>query len=382
MKKFIAILAAVCLLLSLSACASQDELFGSVAGLEATPAPTEPPVPAGTDFDALFAAHSADETVMTVSGSPVSWGEFFYWCYSVASSLESYIGAVDYAEVSLFDESMSYGEYVVGEATRMALQYHSIAAGAAGEGLELTDEDKEIAAAARESDIVRLCGEGATEEDLAAYFEEMYMTLELYDFFTGVATLYQSGFNQLYGEKGEVLTDDEVMAFAEENGYMTAKHILISTVDAEGAALEDEAKAEKLAEAEDVVARLNAVEDEAERLELFDALMHEKSEDPGLASYPKGYCFTAPEMVAEFSAAAAALEENAISGIVETVNGYHILLRLPTTPADVVAYQSEEAQYDLRYVAASAAYDALTNGWLENAEVVWTPEFEGYEFGV
>lgn len=380
MKKAIGILLALALVFSLAGCAATDGVSDFDATAEQTSEPSAEVT--GTDFAAIYAGHEPEAVVMTVGGSEVTWAEFFYWCHSVAAYIEAYMGAVDYSAPCAFDETQTYGQYITGEAVNMVLQYHSIEVGAAEAGIALTDADKQAIAEQKASDITTLCGEGATEDDLYAYLAEQYVTPELYEYFSGITALYTSGFDQLYGENGKDYSDKDAMSFAEENGYMTAKHILISTVDAEGAALDDAAKAEKKAAADDLLAQITAVEDQDERLELFDKLMNEKSEDPGLASYPDGYCFTAAEMVEEFSTAAAALEDYGVSDVVESSNGYHIILRLPTTPDTVIANQGEGAVYDLRYVAASAAYDTLSNGWMESADVVWDPAFEGYAFGV
>lgn len=120
---------------------------------------------------------------------------------------------------------------------------------------------------------------------------------------------------------------EDTLAYAAENEYVRAKHILITFPEGEGenGELTDAQKAETLAKANDVLAKVNAMADISE----FDALIAEYNEDPGMESNPNGYYFTKGEMVEPFENAAYELEEGKTSGLVETNYGYHILLKLP-----------------------------------------------------
>lgn len=84
----------------------------------------------------------------------------------------------------------------------------------------------------------------------------------------------------------------------------------------------DEALAAIKADADAALARVNAGED-------FDALVAELGEDPGMQSDPaktEGYLvYKGSGMVAEFEEAALELAENAVSGLVASDFGYHIL---------------------------------------------------------
>ena len=69
-------------------------------------------------------------------------------------------------------------------------------------------------------------------------------------------------------------------------------------------------------------------------MKLFDSLMEEYSEDPGLKTNPDGYEAYKGQMMEEFETASLALKTGEISDIVETEAGYHIILRLPFDPDD------------------------------------------------
>lgn len=117
--------------------------------------------------------------------------------------------------------------------------------------------------------------------------------------------------------------DDTAVQDEYDKNYTCAKHILIMTTDEEtGEAFDEAGKKKAKKTAEDLLAKIKKGGD-------FDALMAEYSQDPGSKAQPDGYIFTYGEMVKEFEDAAFALEENAVSDIVETNYGYHIIKRLP-----------------------------------------------------
>ena len=121
-----------------------------------------------------------------------------------------------------------------------------------------------------------------------------------------------------------------------------------------------------------------AVYSEADREALFDEMMQQYSEDPGLERYPDGYCFEPGMVVQEFEDGVAALDVGEISDIVESSNGYHILLREPVTPEDGVLMNTPEV-YSLRYTAAVYQFNELYNGWLNEADVAYTSDFENFD---
>lgn len=378
------LLAVVLLIGSLAGCA--DTGVQNYDGAEATATPSstagaaDDTTAAAHDYAAARAKYPLDTVVMTVNGGDVTWGEYFYWLYYAISYVEQYLGTVtDFSAACSFDDTQTYAQYFVANAKDMVVQYHALEMNAKAAGAQLTEADEQSLADILTSDIASTCGENATEEDFYAYLDTVFVSRELYGYINSVSCLYKDCFDELYGAGGEKLPEADVQAFIDTNGYMTAKHILFSTVDSEGNALSDEDKAAKLAQAEDVKARLDAAADQDARLALFDELMTEFSEDTGLAYYPNGYCFASGDMEAAFETAAAALGDYELSDIVETDYGYHIILRLPTTPGDLVQYNSEDEQYDLRYLAAVDAYDVVVGNWISDAQVVWKPDFENLD---
>ena len=185
--------------------------------------------------------------------------------------------------------------------------------------------------------------------------------------------------DKLYGEgTAGYPSDAQVLSYAQdEKGIYRAKHILLKTVDTdkpvtdengnptgEYEALDDAVVAEKKALAEDLLSQLQAAEDKEA---LFDQLMAEHSEDTdadGAVNSPEGYTTVKGQMVEPFEKAALSLKDGEISGIVESVYGYHIILRLPLDPAD----------YRTDYIADRMAQ--LQQGWLDANPPQPTEELE------
>ncbi len=129
-----------------------------------------------------------------------------------------------------------------------------------------------------------------------------------------LSEFYSKSFEQVFGKDLPCgFTDKDVFDYANQNGYIRVKHILV---------LKETENAEEVAQ--EVLNKALAGED-------FDALITQYGNDPGMASRPEGYFFGRGKMVKEFEDASYALEENTISGIVETDYGYHIIKRLPYT---------------------------------------------------
>lgn len=111
-------------------------------------------------------------------------------------------------------------------------------------------------------------------------------------------------------------------AYAQENDYLCAKHVLVNDTDTAKAVLDG----------------LEAVP----TLEQMNALITVFGVDPGMEANPDGYLFTANEMVPQFEAGTRALSIGSYSKEpVQSEFGYHIIWRLDpaTHPGLLVQYQ-------------------------------------------
>ena len=105
--------------------------------------------------------------------------------------------------------------------------------------------------------------------------------------------LFQAS-DEIYGPGGEKLSDEEVLAWAEEKGYVRVKHIVYYFYDDTGLPLDETGKEALRARAAAVSEELRALaeSDPGAVEERFDELMYAETGDPGLAGYPDGYTFT------------------------------------------------------------------------------------------
>ena len=309
---------------------------------------------------------SPDAIVASLDGNGASADLITYWIGYNATYLNSYMqyyggGALDWDYV--MSDGTAMPDYIKQDVLATVKQELVIENLAEKYGVELTDEQL----SAMESDEQGFIEQYGGEEGFDAELAKLGLRRETYERITRTNYLYQDLY-KLYLTEGSALyaSNEDLAAYAAAQGYITADHILLTTVDtATGEALSDEAIAEKKALAEELAEKLkNYTGDDL--ASYFAELADEYSEDPGRASNPTGYTFTTGSMVQEFEDAAYALDEGAVSDIVESKFGYHILLRLPldkTAAAETVRedYFSNfiDEQMDKAKTATSAEYDKL-----------------------
>jgi|LSQX01.2.fsa_nt_gb foldase protein PrsA len=163
---------------------------------------------------------------------------------------------------------------------------------------------------------------------------------------------------------GYTISDEEKKEFYDKNKDMfyqpqvTAKHILIGIMGENGEELSDKEIEEKKKLAETILTKIEKGED-------FDKLMNEYSDDPGLETQPDGYTFSKGQMVPEFEEAAFSLENDKVSGIVETTYGYHIIKKIGSTeyaPYDMV---SDWIESNITY----SKYNDLLQEWKAASDI-------------
>ena len=350
------------------------------------PAAETGPASGRLNYDTLYALHDKDEKVLQIGGKEERWGDYFYVLFSQCSQIESYFDSMAAYYGMLFhwndpieegtDET--FAETAVDTAESLMIQMAALEKFAEDHDITLDEEDLAAVEEQKKADRVNALGENATEEDFREVLRQVYLSDEMYDRIVRQNILYQTCFNRLYGEKAEKPSDEEALQYLKDNGYLSAAHILLSNTNSEtGEKLDEEALAAKKAQLEALIDELRAIEDDQERAKAFLKKIPELSEDPGSVYYPEGYTFTEGRMVPEFENAAKELEDFAVSDVVETSYGYHILLRLPLKADAIVEYSSGSGEVrTARMLAANALYgealqataDALELSWLDGAE--------------
>lgn len=334
------------------------------------------------DMDRLYATRDPQEIVVTVNGTAVNWGDYFYFLDSQVNSVEKMLVRLyaNYGAELLWSDlaegDSTYADLAVNGAEESMRQLAAIEDFAEENGLELTEENRNTLAQKLKSDIKRTCGEDATEEEFEAYLAKRHMSRALYDRINSANVLYQDGFRLLYGENGEALGDEAALQYLEDNGYLSAGHILLLTMDpATGEELDETLVAEKAATAQRLAEELQAVKDPAELLERFARLKEEYCEDSGKTVYAEGYTFTPHTMSAEFEAACKALEPYEVSDPVLSKYGYHVILRLPPD-ADALLFSSKGDPVTAWTAAASAEYNERLQVRAEGLEADYAEGFE------
>ena len=391
MKKFVVLLVVLCLAFAVALGflgRSPMPLTGDSAETQepaAEPAAgTAAPVEVETlDYEALYALHDPAEVVMIVDGKDVTWGEYFSWLYMSAMQTEQYFVAMGNYGVPLKwsdpvgEDGSTYADSAIAGGENTLRQLMTILGYAESQGVEASQETLDAVQAQRESDKLATVGEEGTEEDFAQFLHSLYRSEEAYQRATMANYLNLQHYSDTYGENFEKVSDEQALGYLEENGYLYANHILLTTMDLQtGEALEEAAVAEKEAQAQALAEELQAIQDPEQLVKRFQELKEEYDEDTGKFTYPDGYVFLPGEMVAEFEEGVKALADYGVSQPVKTSYGYHVILRLPLTADTVVSYDSTGAAVTGRSLFASFDYAAGLDAYLENLSTEYVDDFQ------
>ena len=294
------------------------------------------------------------ETVLTVNGDAVTADEYSgYMLYNMQyyASMYAQMGLTDLW--SNEDMAKSLGASMPEAAEQQAIYARVVMQKFNELGLKLSyNEQKEMASVRRNS--IANTSKDAYLNQIAQFgFSD-----QTYQNFMYISQCYQALNDYYFGENGvNTPSDEDIQKYYEDN-YITAKHILITTVDpASGETKRTDEEAKK--EAQSILDRINAGED-------FDTLMNQYSEDTGLSNNPNGYTFTEGQMVTEFYDGAKALAEDEVSELVKSNYGYHIIKRVKLDESQLDNFKSDIVS------AISGSMDELLQQWMDEAQVETT----------
>lgn len=338
-KRLLAIaLACVMALSSLTGCgggssSSSSSASSSSSGSSSSTSEVVPMDLTGVTDPYLATSGLAGDTVVArVGEADITAAELLYWInYGVELTLSQYGSYLTELPWDSDVGGQTFSDQMKKSALNAAAFYALLPILAEKEGLSVSQETLDELESQHQQAVETLGSEELAEHS----FWYQMITWDLLSKLSTCGDLHLQLQNLYFGEGSEDYpTDAEVLAYAQDElGIYRAKHILLSTKDLEtGEDLDEAAAAEKKAKAEELLAQLRASDDP---VTLFDQLMNEYSEDPGLATYPDGYTAQTGQMVPEFEQAALALKDGEISDVVYSEStGYHIILRLPLDPAD------------------------------------------------
>lgn len=374
-RKTLALALAAMLTLSLAACGPKEQ--GEVPN---DPSPSPSPTQTvdeldgmgvdflpdnGTDVTQVTLGFPGDTELLTVNGRAVTAEEYLYWLANMTdyyAMMLLYSGSNFDLDAPITEDGVTWDVQLKEIAYQNAVLLAVAEEAAAKCGVALEDSDRESVIQQR-SDRIESAGDKAT---YAGQLQERGIddrTLFAMDLRATLLDKVQARYTEmaLSDDSPEAITDQEMAEYLEENGILRAKHILLLTKDMDtGEAYDDAKKAEQKAKAEDILSQLRADPSK------FDQLMNENSEDTGLTAYPDGYLFGPGEMVSEFENGTRALEVGAISDLIESSFGYHIILRLDG--------DCDEAREE----CATWKFNQMMNGFIDNATVVKAAEYDSF----
>ena len=314
---------------------------------------------------ALLSGCMGGKTVMKIGGNAIS-EEIYSAALSYADSFfqQSYGFSMKDALDNELSEGTTGADMLKEQADGLVKEFESVVLYAKDKGIELTKEEKNQIKEAKDAQIESAGGRKAFLDSMS----ESGMNEAFFDYIMERQQIYSKLYTELFTGEGEFAPSaDEVVKSLE--GYVRVKHLLIQTKEG------DADYAEKKASAEKFLARAKAGED-------FDALIKELADsgdgDPGMSSYVNGYVIDAngytPEgsqMVTEFTTASHALAENAVSELVPSDYGFHIIKRYP--------FGAEFIKENLDEYSGNAGMDSFAEEltkFMENVEIEYTKAYE------
>jgi len=317
-------------------------------------------------FCALFSGCVGGKTVMKVGGNAIS--EDVYNA-AVAYADMFFQQSYGFSMADMLDQELAEGQtgadMLKEQADGLVKEFESVVLFAKDKGISLSADEKAAIEENKKSQIDAAGGRKAFLDSLKADG----VNEAFFDYMVERQQIYSKLYTELFTGEGEFApSTEDVIASLE--GYARVKHVLIQ---AEEGSEDYEAKK---AEAQKIAARAKAGED-------FDALIAEVAEsgdgDPGMQSNKEGYVIDANgasfdgsgTMVTEFTTASHALAVNAVSDVVPSSFGFHIIKRYPFD----AAYITENID-TYSYSAGSTAFAEQLTAYMEDVEVEYTAAYD------
>ena len=291
-----------------------------------------------------------DAAVLYVNGEPVCAEEYLYWLDSVCEYLVSYLGSTPDFN-SAVTEEMTLGEYAKADAANTSILYALVRQLAQEHDIVLTQEDIDELALQR-SQYVAYYG---SEEAYALQLQVLGLTEERLLDIEAVPYLYSRLYQQFSDPDGKLYPgEDALRQFGDENGYVTAQLLYLTT-----AGLDEAAMADMALRAADFAAQLRSAADK-------QATYRTLAESLGLTVSDAGFTFCAADSDAAVHAAAAALQTGQVSDAIRGESGYYVALRMDTNYAALAEHlfniYLQEWQDSAKVEYSESLYDSIDAG--------------------
>ncbi len=291
-----------------------------------------------------------DARLLTVDGEAVEGEEYLYWLSYACEYLTSNLGSVDWDEE--LTDGVTYGEYAKADALETVKLFAVIRKLAKENGVELTEEDLARLQEQKDQYAAYYGGEEAYRRQVQlmgvseAAYDRINSTYLLLDHLTDMAA--KPG-GSLYP------TEEELLAYGEEKGYVTARVLYLPTMGLSG----DAAAAQQLL-AESYVQRLRELDADGAY-----QLLGQLAADLGMEVPENDYTFNADTADESIVTAIQALEEGAVSDVLSTESGFYIAIRRPLNTDALAQSRFSDLLVQLRGelpITFSKAYDKLDAG--------------------
>ena len=351
-------------------------LLGALTGCTQSNDPIPTGTPAADDVAYQTAGITRDTVLFTADGQDAVADEYLYWLLNaIAQAKNSGYLADDTAWEEEIDGTPT-ADYLKQNALENVKLYTVAMSKIKEEGLSLSEEEQTNIQSQMDSMASTL--EMYYGVTLQEYLDQQCISQAAYEKMAYEIPMLVSDLQDKYDEAGEFeATDEDIRNMIDEEGIYSCKHILLAFPENEdGSDVTDEQKAEVKAQADALLAEIQASDDP---VAAFEAAMNEKSQDgrdPDTNELvkPEGYTFYSDgsmvdgsgSLVSAFVQAGIALGEGEISQPVETDYGYHILLgqnadndETRAVYSNYVMNQRIDQWVADAKVETTAAYDAL-----------------------
>ena len=180
-----------------------------------------------------------DTVIATVDGVPLTWKLFYYFISGNLQEIYYYTGSLPEDFNVEYTPGTTWKQYMYDSALNQSRYYLEANVKAEELGVELSPEQQAQVDGVWDELLTRYGGEELLQADL----EEACLDKDLFLFLLASNEKFSALMEELYGANGEKLTEEQILAWAAENGYVRTKHVLWSFLDESGAALDEEAKA-------------------------------------------------------------------------------------------------------------------------------------------